>query len=826
MPNATLATLTILLTGPEHARLVSFVRRAPASPWFFGMVQNQFEGIMQYMHQVRETEQAGLHIAAWSEVQFFRRHLWTAPELVPPELVPLVTSPSLIAAIKLAGKGSIAMPVAAHANLQLPGQAIWTHIDDLFFCGLDFATSPSWLKEAMFRSGLFSERLAASAVAPVWLKTGAAGRCVGTDPGACDAHPRDPVDSRLGEFVAYVSGLGEAPARIQIDELPAVAAAVYSLSPMRLFHGTATEMKRPEALEAALADGDAGMSLRFDGEHGAAGGWSLWRRGEHVVTIAADQVRMTVQTYFLVFEGSEAQASCFAQPPLSVDRALQRLVDALVERGRVSPDWREVSSWDQQQLAQLVTDEFVLKPAGADASTTTAEQAVLKPAGADASTTTAEQAEREGQATPSTAVLCQPWCMHPCSELNGEGDSIAFECGSCSAATYACRPGEPGWPSSKSPPPKTSYATQQPLSPHSPSSQPPAQPRPLPDAPPSQDPAAAFLPLALLLFCLGCTCLCCCCRHGRGRTCLVGSTALGATWFSLVLEALSPGLSTSWDRRWHEAGCWADLFRQEWLGHAGASEACRASAKHAHAKDDARPPVWRLPPGSGFCRVKDAMAGDSGGIVHIASAFPQLVERWGSPSVLKDEFADREYQWEVLGEQSGPRVDLLRFRAGVERMTREQNLYLRFATSLSPANPDFDRQLYEAVRTAVVDPTDAADARAYELFMRFNESVRLAFLSSGDRFHTPQHSACLENWFAQVQGTKRWRILPSKYSPYLCSRTLTETVAQMSCIDYLEDDAPLPYVDVITRPGDLLVFPGYWCALPTSPRPRGPSLSC
>ena len=41
-------------------------------------------------------------------------------------------------------------------------------------------------------------------------------------------------------------------------------------------------------------------------------------------------------------------------------------------------------------------------------------------------------------------VACEPWCTHPCGELNGDKE---LECGACHTEMYQCRPGTDGYPS-------------------------------------------------------------------------------------------------------------------------------------------------------------------------------------------------------------------------------------------------------------------------------------------------------------------------------------------------------------------------------------------
>lgn len=47
---------------------------------------------------------------------------------------------------------------------------------------------------------------------------------------------------------------------------------------------------------------------------------------------------------------------------------------------------------------------------------------------------------------PEASLPCEPWCVSPCSDLNGD---VTGECGGCAGDEFRCAPGKPGYPSSR-----------------------------------------------------------------------------------------------------------------------------------------------------------------------------------------------------------------------------------------------------------------------------------------------------------------------------------------------------------------------------------------
>ena len=86
---------------------------------------------------------------------------------------------------------------------------------------------------------------------------------------------------------------------------------------------------------------------------------------------------------------------------------------------------------------------------------------------------------------------------------------------------------------------------------------------------------------------------------------------------------------------------------------------------------------------------------------------------------------------------------------------------------------------------------------------------RLCFLGYGSGF-TTLHNAWMDNWFVQVAGVEKWRILAPEYAPYIHPKPTSTTPASKAEILNIPDDSPLPYLDFTTTPGDLFYFPAFW----------------
>lgn len=141
------------------------------------------------------------------------------------------------------------------------------------------------------------------------------------------------------------------------------------------------------------------------------------------------------------------------------------------------------------------------------------------------------------------------------------------------------------------------------------------------------------------------------------------------------------------------------------------------------------------------------------------------------------------------------------FQEGMQKMKETQNLYLRFSNTLAKHNPYFDKALVDSI------------ARLGPMFKPLVGDVgtanRLCFIGWGEKSKTKQHVAITDNWFLQVSGRKRWVILPPSATPYMKPH-FVNTIALGSLLPLYKESMGIQAVEMISEPGDLLYFPGWW----------------
>merc|ERR1719242_1538215 len=137
-------------------------------------------------------------------------------------------------------------------------------------------------------------------------------------------------------------------------------------------------------------------------------------------------------------------------------------------------------------------------------------------------------------------------------------------------------------------------------------------------------------------------------------------------------------------------------------------------------------------------------------------------------------------------------------REGLDGMKEGEPLYLRFNHEVVYSNPEFNDELKK-----IVEP--------FESVLNYDWSRRVCFMGMGDEQRTLQHVAGIDNYFVQLSGTKRWRLLAPGSTPYMRPKFGRGGGNYISGWVYVWDnDPPLPYVDVITEAGDFLYFPPFW----------------
>lgn len=275
----------------------------------------------------------------------------------------------------------------------------------------------------------------------------------------------------------------------------------------------------------------------------------------------------------------------------------------------------------------------------------------------------------------------------------------------------------------------------------------------------------------------------------------------------------------------NEAEFWAALTHATWFTEFKSTEWLRAvSARNAvQAPTDASPlceswgcttPV--LDASQAVPTVEDILTA-SHGLTH-----PLLVKGVGLhgklPKFASFELAQQHlnlsktYMFEVKEERADelPRGEEFTMGEALERMRQSQDLYLRFSFELTEDNPELDEGLIETVEAI----KSSKSGRSMRKEAGVDGSLRHCFLNYGTRFHTTQHTGFIANYFVQVSGRKLWRFVDGQYTPYMKARKNAATHAFRSELPFLASvpglEDKLPVIDIVTEPGDLLVFPGYY----------------
>jgi len=186
------------------------------------------------------------------------------------------------------------------------------------------------------------------------------------------------------------------------------------------------------------------------------------------------------------------------------------------------------------------------------------------------------------------------------------------------------------------------------------------------------------------------------------------------------------------------------------------------------------------------------------------------LEKFDYDYIMKN-FGDENYRFQIGHNDPDPEnptkpVDFLRkivsLKAGMKEMKKTRDLYIRFSNMLALNNPEFDQALIDSITR--IGPV------FQELVGEIPNLNRFCFMGYGNKSKTNQHNAFTDNWFLQVSGQKRWVIVPPAYTPYMKVR-FTNTVAMGSLLPiYNKTAMSIPSLEIITEPGDLMYFPGFW----------------
>jgi hypothetical protein len=221
-------------------------------------------------------------------------------------------------------------PVAASANLMLPGQQVALHTDVPEFRGIRQGRDPAWLSVAMHHSGLFDDWRIACATGVAWF---------GGEP-------------QGGDFVFYPDGPYRRSVAVPVRHDTAIA-----LDTDSVFHS----VDRLARVGPELPSLTAGMALRYGGD----GAWVLDDGKREIARYAWSDLRFSVSWRAHCYcDGDEERKVREHKRDLSRERVLEVLTDDLRAIGRIGE-----SAPDAADLAQAIVGEYVKLPPGAPSAT-------------------------------------------------------------------------------------------------------------------------------------------------------------------------------------------------------------------------------------------------------------------------------------------------------------------------------------------------------------------------------------------------------------------------------------------------------------------------
>lgn len=146
------------------------------------------------------------------------------------------------------------------------------------------------------------------------------------------------------------------------------------------------------------------------------------------------------------------------------------------------------------------------------------------------------------------------------------------------------------------------------------------------------------------------------------------------------------------------------------------------------------------------------------------------------------------------------RSERLTFCEAFDRMRGGEGLYMKFNRDFTK----FEPQINQAVDDAAKEIKNVIGSNAY-----FEDSVKVSFLTFGDRMRSKIHNAMSDNWFFQITGMKDWKLYAPHQSIYLQPFNFPYAIAAGSRFDTKSVNGP-KHLALRSYPGDLVYFPSFW----------------
>ncbi|KAH8045902.1 hypothetical protein JL722_13953 [Aureococcus anophagefferens] len=126
------------------------------------------------------------------------------------------------------------------------------------------------------------------------------------------------------------------------------------------------------------------------------------------------------------------------------------------------------------------------------------------------------------------------------------------------------------------------------------------------------------------------------------------------------------------------------------------------------------------------------------------------------------------------------------------------------------AEPHGAQDRHAGARAAVTGARAALEAPALARFgAEVDQSIHHAFVSGGAWHWAQLHNAPVADAFLQVANRKRWYFTVPDYAPFMRPICLGFTAGCRFMMDP-RNQSRVPFVEIVTGPGDLLVFPSFW----------------
>lgn len=178
-----------------------------------------------------------------------------------------------------------------------------------------------------------------------------------------------------------------------------------------------------------------------------------------------------------------------------------------------------------------------------------------------------------------------------------------------------------------------------------------------------------------------------------------------------------------------------------------------------------------------------------------------LLSKYQDDQYVYENF-DTEEVFDFYANYSIHQYASLKLGDAMRRANETGDLYLGFNYVLARNNPEFAQAIYNSI---------AHHGEEFAKATKLDKALHHAFLYYGNRFSSAQHNAPVSDWFVQIANTKTWRFVTPSYTPYFRPMQGGFTgVTMISGFGFLPNDTRIPYVDVQTRPGDLMFFPPTW----------------